>query len=148
MRGYRPNQSGGPWTSYLVAVLFLLMLPLFPPGAELLFTRQIAMSSLMLMTATYAISLSASSRHVRRWAVGLMLGLAFATFFGWWIGRGDGTAAAFPIEPGPGAHAGWFWASVGGIALIFMLHLHERYQHHVTDLDPYPEFLGGNRWSR
>jgi hypothetical protein len=148
VRGYRPNRSGGPWTCYLVAVLFLLVLPLLPLGAELLFTQQIAMSSMMLMTATYSISLSASSRHVGRWAVGLILGLTFATLFGWWMGRGDGMAAAFRLQPGPAAHAGWFWASAGGIIFIFMLHLHERYQRHVTDLDPFPEFLGGDRWSR
>jgi hypothetical protein len=113
VKGYRPNRSGGPWTSYLVAVLFLLLLPLFPLGAELLFTQQIAISSLMLMTATYATSLSASSRHVGRWALGLVIGLAFATLFGWWMGRGDGMAAAFRLQPGPAAHARWFWASLG-----------------------------------
>lgn len=53
MRGYRPNPSGGPWTCFLVAVLFLLVLPLLTLGAELLFTQQIAMASLMLMTATW-----------------------------------------------------------------------------------------------
>lgn len=148
MRGYRPNRSGGPWTSYLVAVLFLLLLPLFPLGAELLFTQQIAISSLMLMTATYATSLSASSRHVGRWAIGLMIGLTFTTLFGWWMGRGDGMAAAFRLQPGPAAHAGWFWFSTAAIGFIFMLHLRERYQRHVTDRNPFPEFLGGDQWNR
>jgi hypothetical protein len=144
VRGYRPNRSGGPWTSYLVAVLFLLLLPLFPLGAELLFTQQIAISSLMLMTATYATSLSASSRHVGRWAFGLVTGPAFATFFGWSMGRGDGMAAAFRLQPGPPAHPRWFWTSLAAITVIFFMHLHEHYQRHVTDRDPFPEFLGGD----
>lgn len=148
MRGYRPNRSGGPWTSFFVAVLFLLLFPLFPLGAELLFTQQITMASLMLMTATYATSLSMSSQHVGRWAVGLLMGLMFSTLFGWCMGRGDGSmGAAFRLQPGPAAHPGWFWFSLLGIGSMFAVHVYERYRRHVTNGDPFPEFLGGERWS-
>lgn len=115
MKGYRPNRSGGPWTSFFVAVLFLLVFPLFPLGAELLFTGQITMASLMLMTATYATSLSMSSQHVGRWALGLTVGLMFSTLFGWCMGQAaSGMGAAVRLQPGPTAHPGWFWFSVAG----------------------------------
>ena len=152
LRGYRPNRSGGPWTRFFVAVLFLLLFlllfPLFPLGAELLFTQQITMASLMLMTATYATSLSMSSQHVGRWAVGLLMGLMFSTLFGWCMGRGDGSmGAAFRLQPGPAAHPGWFWFSLLGIGSMFAVHVYERSRRHVTNGDPFPEFLGGERWS-
>lgn len=149
MRGYRPNRSGGPWTSFFVAVLFLLVFPLFPLGAELLFTGQITMASLMLMTATYATSLSMSSQHVGRWALGLTVGLMFSTLFGWCMGQAArGMGAAVRLQPGPTAHPGWSWFSVAGILSIFALHVYERYHRHVADGDPFPEFLGGERWNR
>lgn len=142
MRGYRPARNGGPWTSFFVAVLFLLVFPLFPLGAELLFTQQITMSSLMLMTATYATSLSMSSQHVGRWALGLTVGLMFSTLFGWCMGRGaDSMGAAYRLHPGPAAHPGWFWFSIAGIGSIFFLHVYERYERHVNSGDPFPEFV-------
>ncbi len=73
----------GPWTSFLVAVQFLLLFPLLPLGAELLFTGKITIASLTLVTATYAISLSMSSRNLLSWAFGFMLGFIFSTLFGW-----------------------------------------------------------------
>lgn len=41
----------GPWTRFFVAVQFLLLFPLLPLGAELLFTGKITIASLTLVTA-------------------------------------------------------------------------------------------------
>ncbi len=48
----RAEPVAGPWTSYFVAVLFLLLFPLLPLGAEFLFTGKITVASLTLVTAT------------------------------------------------------------------------------------------------
>jgi hypothetical protein len=103
--GYRTDRSGGPWTSFFVAVLFLLVFPLFPLGAELAFTRQINISSLMLTTATYSVSLSVTSTHVGRWALGITFAFIAATLFGWSMGMGD-TAIGPAYRFGQGPVAG------------------------------------------
>lgn len=144
MRGYRPHRAGGPWTSFFVAVQFLLLLPLLPVGAELAFTGRINMSSLMLITSTYAISLSMSSIHVGRWAFGIMVGIVFSGLFGWTMGIGDqALGPAYLLGHGPGAAPGWLWTAGIGIGLIFATHLRERVIRHIHDQEPYPEFLKG-----
>lgn len=142
MRGYRANKAGGPWTSFFVAVLFLLLFPLFPLGAELLFTGQINMSSLMLVTTTYALSLSMSSVHVGRWAGGITIAFIFSTLFGWSMGIGDrAIGPAYLLGQGPVAGRGWLWTAGTGIVVVLCMHLWERYMRHVAEREPFPEFL-------
>lgn len=144
MRGYRPNRAGGPWTSFWVAVLFLLLFPLLPLGAELGFTGKIAMSSLMLVTASYSISLSMSSNHMGRWAVGIMIGIIFSGLFGWSLGRGDTVIGpAYLVGSGPVAAPRLLWVAGIGIVLIFGMHLRERLIRHIRNEEPFPEFLKG-----
>jgi hypothetical protein len=96
-----PPPIAGPWTSYFVAVLFLLLFPLLPLGAELLFTRQVAVGSLALVTATYAISLSISSRNLAVWALGFMLGFVFSSISGWSSAPGNHLYPAYRLDVGP-----------------------------------------------
>ena len=142
MKKKSSGTAGGPWSSFFVAVLFLLLFPLFPLGAELLFTEQITASSLMLVTATYAISLSMSCRNVAIWAIGFALGVVFSTAFGWAIGMGDQKVGpVYTLKGGVCPSGGWFWVPAGMIALVFVLHFGERFQRHVQKQEPFPEFL-------
>ncbi len=143
MKGYRPNRAGGPWTSFFVAVQFLLVFPLLPLGAELAFTGKINASSLMLVTSTYAISLSMSSVHVGRWAFGIMVGLIFSGLFGWTMGLAEQGLGTAYVLGGSAGGDGWLWAAGTGIGTIFGTHLWERVSRHLYDQEPYPEFLKG-----
>lgn len=131
----------GPWTSFFVAVLFLLLFPLLPLGAELLFTGKVMVASLSLVTATYATSLSISSRNLATWAVGFMLGFIFSTIFGWSSAPGNQFHPAYRADAGPVAAGAALWAPAGMILVIFGLHLYERYIRHVKKNEPFPEFL-------
>jgi hypothetical protein len=132
----------GPWTSFAVAALFLLLFPLFPRGGELLFTEQITISSLMLVAATYAISLSASSRYVLSWAMGITVGLVFSALFGWCMGIGDQRIGpAYRLGAGAVAGSGWLWAGMVGIGVVLVMHAGERFARHVKEKEPFPEFL-------
>ena len=131
----------GPWTSFFVAVLFLLLFPLLPMGAELLFTQRITVSSLALVTATYAISLSMSSRNLAVWAVGFLLGIVISSIFGWSMGVGGGLAAAYHRGGGSPLARPGLWLPVGVIGLVFGLHLWERFVRHVRGKELFPEFL-------
>jgi hypothetical protein len=142
VRGYRPDRSGGPWSSFFVAFLFLLVFPLFPVGGELLFTGQVTIPSLMLLTATYAVSLSISSTHIGRWAMGIMVGFVFSTLFGWSMGIGDAAIGpAYRIGYGAIAGDGWLWTAGVGIGMVFVAHVWERVVRHVIDAEVFPEFL-------
>jgi hypothetical protein len=136
-----PHPIAGPWTSYFVAVLFLLLFPLLPLGAELLFTRQIAVASLALVTATYAISLSISSRNLAAWAVGFMPGFIFSTIFGWSSAPSSQLAPAYRLDRGPAATGVALWTPAAMILAIFVWHLWERFVRHVRKNEPFPEFL-------
>jgi hypothetical protein len=134
---------GGPWTSFLVAVQFLLVFPLLPLGAELAFTGKINASSLMLVASTYAISLSTSSVHVGRWAFGIMVGIIFSGLFGWTMGLGDDAIGPAYVLGGSSNGIGWLWVAGVGIGIIFGTHLWERVTRHIHDQEPFPEFLKG-----
>lgn len=131
----------GPWTMYFVAVLFLLLFPLLPLGAELLFTGKIMVASLTLVTATYAISLSISSRNLAVWALGFMLGFVFSTIFGWASAPGNQFDPAYRLDKGLAAATVALWGPLVIIAGIFLTHLHERFVRHVKKKEPFPEFL-------
>jgi hypothetical protein len=134
--------AAGPWTSFFVAVLFVLLFPLLPLGAELLFTGRITFASLSLVTATYAISLSMSSRNLATWALGFMVGFVFSTLFGWSMGLGTGwPGPAHRLERQLSAGSLAFWLPVVIIAAVFTLHLWERYVRHVKHKELYPDFL-------
>jgi hypothetical protein len=138
----RTNRSGGPWTSFLVAVLFLLAFPLFPLGAELAFTGQINMSSLMLTTATYSLSLSVTSTHVGRWALGTTFAFMAATLFGWSMGVGDAVMGpAYRLGQGPTAGRTWLWGTAFIITIVLATHVWERFVRHVIEEEVFPEFL-------
>lgn len=146
MMRYRPGRAGGPWTTFGVAVQFLLLFPLLPLGAELAFTSRITVSSLMLMTSTYAISLSMSSNHIGRWAFGMTIGIVFSTLFGWSMGRGDGVMGpAYQLGDGFDAASGLVWGAIVGVGLTMLVHIFERAIRHVVDKEPFPEFLKGRR---
>jgi hypothetical protein len=140
--GFRTDRSGGPWTSFFVAVLFLLVFPLFPLGAELAFTGRINISSLMLTTATYSLSLSVTSTHVGRWALGITFAFITATLFGWSMGIGD-VAIGPAYQLGRGAMAGkvWLWGAGSIITVVLVTHLWERFERHVMEGEAFPEFL-------
>lgn len=132
-RRTRTHRSGGPWTSFFVAVLFLLAFPLFPLGAELAFTGQINMSSLMLTTATYSLSLSVTSTHVGRWALGTTFAFMAATLFGWSMGVGDRMVGpAYRLGQGPMAGRTWLWSAACMITIVLAAHLWERFVRHVV----------------
>jgi hypothetical protein len=140
--GYRTDRSGGPWTSFFVAVLFLLVYPLFPLGAELAFTGQITISSLMLTTATYSLSLSVTSTHVGRWALGITFAFGAATLFGWSMGIGDAVIGpAYRLGEGAMAGKAWLRLAAFGIGVVLLTHLWERFQRHVMEGEVFPEFL-------
>lgn len=146
MDGARAGTQGaapiaGPWTSYFVAVLFLLLFPLLPLGAELLFTGQVAVSSLVLVTATYAISLATASRYLGVWALGLMLGVVFSTIFGWASAPGTRLDPAYRLDAGPAAPGVALWVPAIMILAVFAMHLWERFIRHVQKKEPFPEFL-------
>jgi hypothetical protein len=140
VRRLSSDPAAGPWTSYFVAVQFLLVFPLLPLGAELLFTSQVAAASLMLVAATYAISLSMSSRNLAIWSIGCTFGFAFSALFGWSMGLGS-EKVAFTLSTGIEFPSGWFWTPVCAIAFVFTLHLWGRFERHVEDGEPFPEFL-------
>jgi hypothetical protein len=140
--GYRTDRSGGPWTSFFVAVLFLLVFPLFPLGAELAFTRQINISSLMLTTATYSVSLSVTSTHVGRWALGITFAFIAATLFGWSMGMGDtAIGPAYRFGQGPVAGKAWLGSAAFVVGVVLLTHLWERFERHVVQGEAFPEFL-------
>lgn len=140
MRGYRPSHAGGPWTSFWVAVLFLLLFSLLPLGAELGFTGQITVASLTLVTATYATSLSMSSRGLLSWAFGVMVGLVFSSAYGWSVAL-DGLEPAYRLDEGSTAGEFALWAPTAMLAVIFTLHLGERYYRHMRRKELFPDFL-------
>lgn len=141
-RRYRTHRSGGRWTSFFVAVLFLLAFPLFPLGAELAFTGQITMSSLMLTTATYSLSLSVTSTHVGRWATGITFAFIAATLFGWSMGIGDRVIGpAYRLGQGPMAGEAWIGSAAFCLGVLLLMHLWERFERHVVEREAFPEFL-------
>lgn len=131
----------GPWTRFFVAVQFLLLFPLLPLGAELLFTGKITIASLTLVTATYAISLSMSSRNLLSWAFGFMLGFIFSTLFEWASAPGNHFAPAYRLDAGPSEAGGALWIPVVVILGLFTMHLGERFIRHVQKREQFPEFL-------
>ena len=141
-RRRRTDRSGGPWTSFFVAVLFLLAFPLFPLAAELAFTEQVSMPSLMLTTATYSLSLSVTSTHVGRWALGITFAFIAATLFGWSMGAGEERIGpAYRLGEGPVAGEGWLGSAAFFIGVLLLMHLWERFERHVAEGEPFPDFL-------
>jgi hypothetical protein len=136
----RAYASVGPWTSFIVAVQFLLLFPLLPLATELAFTREITVASLTLVTATYATSLAMSSRSLFNWALGLMTGLVFSSVFGWSMAL---TRPAPAYRVGEGTMAGGLalWVPAIVLAGMFTLHLWERHERHVERGEVFPEFL-------
>lgn len=144
--GRRRNGSG-PWQWFLVALLFLVAFPLFPIGAEALFAQQVHLSSLALVTSTYAISLAMSSRNLLVWALGLIIGMGFAVMFGWAMGVGDDVIGpAWRHPPGGTSGSPGVWSAGLALATTFLLHIFERFFRHVVDGEPFPEFLKEVRW--
>lgn len=141
--GMRRDASpiAGPWTSFLVAVQFLLLFPLLPLGAELLFTSKITIASLTLVTATYAISLSMASRNLLFWTSGFMFGVIFSTLFGWASAPGNRFDPAYRLGAGPSATGGALWGPIAVILCLFTVHLGERFIRHVQKKELFPEFL-------
>jgi hypothetical protein len=131
----------GPTQSFWTAVLFLLVFPILPLVFELMLTGRIGTPSVALVAFTYAVSLAMSSRNLLIWAIGMFVGFSFATVFG-----NSMELAAHMRDgwlPGPEARRQtiFFWASWVGIALVFVLHVIERYDRHIVDRNPFPEFM-------
>jgi hypothetical protein len=132
----------GPWTTFFVAVQFLLLFPLLPLGAELVFTGQITVASLALVTATYVTSLALSSRSLALWSSGSMMGICFSAMFGWATAQSKAPLGpAYRLGGGETASPAFLWAPLGVLAGIFFLHLAERYVRHVRHKELFPEFL-------
>lgn len=142
MKSYRRWGEPGPWQSFSVAFIFLLVFPLLPLGAELLFTGRVTASSLTLVTSTYAISLAMSSRNVVIWAIGFLIGIGFGVIFGWSMGVGDSAIGpVYRLTDGPTADPGWLLWAGAGVAIVFVMHVLERFNRHVMDGEPFPEFM-------
>lgn len=137
----RTGPVAGPWTSFLVAVQFLLLFPLLPLGAELLFTGKVTVASLTLVTATYAISLATASRNLMFWASSFMFGVIFSALYGWASAPGNRFDPAYRLDAGPLAGRGALWGPVIVILGLFTVHLGERFIRHVQKKEVFPEFL-------
>ena len=137
----RTEPIAGPWTSFFVAVQFLLLFPLLPLGAELLFTGKVTISSLTLVTATYAISLATASRNLLFWASSFMFGVIFSALFGWASAPGNRFDPVYRLDAGPLAGRGALWGPLVVIVGLFAVHLCERFIRHVQKKELFPEFL-------
>ena len=144
----KPRRSGAArpsrWESFGIAFLYLLIFPLFPIGAEAIFSRgPVGVPTFALVAATYAVSQAVSCRYVGFALLDFAIGAAFATIFGFSMGLGQGPDGRLvPQAVLMAANPMWKRTTIAAIVLIFVMHLVERYIRHVSEEEPFPEFMG------
>lgn len=128
-----------PWENYVLCVLFHLVLPLVPVGFEILLTRQVRPSSLLLTVSCYLIAMGVSSASRLYFGVTLVFGLLFATMYGHQVAFEVARVTTAGV-----AGTSRFATLIVTVstALVFgLLHGSERYRRHVLEEKPYWIFI-------
>ncbi|RFP15076.1 hypothetical protein D0T23_13890 [Duganella sp. BJB475] len=104
-----------------------MLLPLLPLALELWFSGKIEAKSAALTAALYSIAIGLSSRNVAMFGAGVLLSFVFSAAFGF-------LSTQLPLE-----HARLF--SCAAIAIVFGVHIIERYRRHVVNQREFFDFL-------
>jgi hypothetical protein len=123
------------WQQFGGCLLFHLCVPLLPIGAEAVASGGApSTATLYLAASTYALSTGVSSRNILSWSLFFVLGLVYAGLFG--LSKAPTAAAVL-------GHSSRI--PVGGILLVFAVHVLERYNRHIVDREQFFSFLRRDR---
>lgn len=123
------------WQQFGVCLLFHFFVPLLPVLADAVAAGgRPSPSTLHLAASAYALSIGVSSRNVLSWGLFFVLGLVFAFSFG-----------LSSVPAAAGLLGGSDTLPVGGIVLVFVIHLLERYNRHIVDREHFFPFLANQR---
>jgi len=128
----RPDPPFGfskAWDTFLMSLIFALILPLVPLGIERWITGALGAGSLVSAAAIYVVAIGVTSRSRGIFALSILGGVFLSAGYGVALSLEPGSRIA-QIETAS-------WASIG---LVFLLHGLERYQRHVVLLEPFLEF--------
>lgn len=124
---FRFPEIRGQVAEYLLCVLFHFSLPLLPLFVEAAMEGAINHKTLILFLSVYPLNLGISSRSKFIFGLAVVIGLAYAIFFG--------IASASLTVPSAAKTVGYALAS-----FVALLHLLERYNRHIVDDKPFLEF--------
>jgi hypothetical protein len=142
-----PASAGADRDQWYICLLAHLTLPLIPLLLELWIAKSVALESLYLVAAIYAVSISVSSRRGLGLLAGVVLGLVLCAGYGVLANQRVLAAAATTSAPQvnaalmqPGVMGGRWFPAIA-ILVVFILHAIERYKRHVNDKERYWPFV-------
>lgn len=115
------------WEEFFLCLVFHMMLPLLPVGIEQWQAGTVSAKSMTLGAAMYVIAIGGSSRSKLVFGITVAGSIVLSVLFGLLAGQVI-----------PEAGAGRFAA--GSVAVVFVLHMMERYNRHVVEQIPYWSF--------
>lgn len=116
------------WESFILSLMFLLIFPLSPLGFELLFTGTVAAPTTQIAAAAFGLGIAASSRDKLIFGLGVSVGVVFAASYGNTVESGVISVT-------------WLVVTVVSLLAVGVPHVFERYNRHVVDKQPFPEFM-------
>jgi hypothetical protein len=126
-----------PWRNFLTSMVGHVVFPLLPLVLEWIFSDKISNTSLTLMAAFYAFSITLTSLSHLQFMIGVLICAFFSSIFG-----------AIPLLN----HGIIFlsstkimFLSITTIAVIFIWHAIERYNRHVILLEPFWDWFDNKK---
>lgn len=105
--------------NFIAAVVFYQLVPLVPLWFEFYHTQDIKQDSYILCAAMYSFAIGFSSKHLGQLSVCFLLGLLLAGCY-----KGNTNVSALPLT-----HS----LITLALALVFVVHLFERFKRHITN---------------
>ncbi len=122
---------------FVSAVVFFQVLPLLPLWFEFNHTGDISRDSLILCSSMYAFATGFSSKYEWQLSVCFLIGILLA---GSYHSNGGQEANNKILTALPLYNTGTFYT----IALVFLMHLYERYSRHIDGKEPFFLFTINN----
>jgi hypothetical protein len=106
-----------------------MVFPLIPMGIEFVLNDfQVRTETLLLTVSLYSILIGVTSRNIAPFGIALIVAVFFGITYGIAVG-GDSQLELLKIP------------AIIAICAVFIMHVGERYNRHVIERTPYPEFL-------
>lgn len=115
------------WQNFLLSIFLHLTLPLLPLILELWATQTVTEKTMTLAGSMYTIAIGVSSRNPALFGLAILLSILLAAAFGFAAAEGD------PL-PWSG------YVSLGAIWVVFVFHICERYNRHISEKRPFLKF--------
>ena len=108
------------WQTFFFCVILHMLLPLLPLGFEFWSTQTVSDRTMTLAASMYTIAIGVSSRNQALFGLAILFSVSLAAAFGFASSERQ-------------ALSGSGYASAGAILLVFVFHVIERYNRHVTE---------------